>query len=67
MARICIICDKKSFVGGGYANRTRATVFTPTGKRRRYPNLQWATLPQGGRIKACTSCIKAGKPAKIFA
>ena len=27
-------------MGGRYANRTRATVFTPTGNIRRYANLQ---------------------------
>lgn len=25
---------------GGYSNRTRATQFNPTGKKRKYPNLQ---------------------------
>ena len=25
---------------GGYSNRTRATQFNPTGKRRSYPNFQ---------------------------
>ena len=27
-------------MGGGYSNRTRATKFNPTGKKRKYPNLQ---------------------------
>lgn len=27
-------------VGGGYSNRTRATKYNPTGKVRKYPNLQ---------------------------
>ena len=27
-------------MGGGYSNRTRATQYNPTGKRRRYANLQ---------------------------
>ena len=40
MAKICIISGKKSQMGGGYSNRTRATQFNPTGMRRRYPNLQ---------------------------
>ncbi len=31
---------KGSIVAGGYSNRTRATKFTPTGKVRKYPNLQ---------------------------
>ena len=36
----CAITKSKSQVGGGYSNRTRATQFNPTGKRRRQPNLQ---------------------------
>ncbi len=40
MAKICVITEKGSIVGGGYSNRTRATKFNPTGKRRRYVNLQ---------------------------
>jgi large subunit ribosomal protein L28 len=44
MARVCVITDKKSQVGGGYSNRTRATKFNPTGKRRRLVNLQTKTL-----------------------
>jgi len=27
-------------MAGGYSNRTRATQFNPTGKKRRYANLQ---------------------------
>ena len=44
MARICEITGKHSQVGGGYSNRTRATKFNPTGKRRRQVNLQTKTL-----------------------
>jgi large subunit ribosomal protein L28 len=40
MAKKCDITGKTSQVGGGYSNRTRATQFNPTGKRRRQPNLQ---------------------------
>lgn len=40
MTRICPITKKGSRIGGGYSNRTRATQFNPTGKSRRYPNLQ---------------------------
>jgi len=40
MAKICAITNKGSIVGGGYSNRTRATKFNPTGKKRKYPNLQ---------------------------
>lgn len=40
MKKICGITKKGSIVGGGYSNRTRATKFNPTGKKRKYPNLQ---------------------------
>ncbi len=40
MAKKCAVTKKTSQTGGGYANRTRATVFTPIGSVRRYPNLQ---------------------------
>jgi large subunit ribosomal protein L28 len=40
MAKICPITKKTSVVGGGYSNATRATQFNPTGKVRRYVNLQ---------------------------
>ncbi len=40
MAKICPVTKKGSLVGGGYSNRTRATQFNPTGKVRRYANLQ---------------------------
>ena len=36
----CAISNKGSIVGGGYSNRTRATKFNPTGKKRKYPNFQ---------------------------
>ena len=40
MKKTCAITKKGSIVGGGYSNRTRATKFNPTGKARKYPNLQ---------------------------
>ncbi len=40
MAKICPVTKKGSIVGGGYSNATRATQFNPTGKVRRYVNLQ---------------------------
>jgi large subunit ribosomal protein L28 len=40
MAKQCVVTGKDSQVGGGYSNRTRATKFNPTGKRRRYANVQ---------------------------
>lgn len=40
MAKVCPITKRGSQVGGRYSNRTRATQFNPTGKVRRYVNLQ---------------------------
>ena len=61
MAKQCPICEKGTQVGGHYSNRVRATKFNPTGKKRKYPNLQWAALPAGGRVKICTSCLKKNR------
>jgi large subunit ribosomal protein L28 len=44
MARECVITGKRSRVMGGYSNRTRATKFNTTGKRRRQVNLQKKTV-----------------------
>jgi large subunit ribosomal protein L28 len=40
MKKTCAITKKGSIIGGGYSNRTRATKFNPTGRVRKYPNLQ---------------------------
>ncbi len=40
MAKVCAITKQGSMIGGGYSNRTRATKFNPTGKVRKYSNLQ---------------------------
>ena len=57
----CGICEKGSRMAGGYSNRVRATKFNPTGMVRKYPNLQWASLPKGGRVKLCTRCLKKNR------
>jgi len=44
MAKKCAITGKTSQVAGGYSNRTRATQYNPTGKRRQKPNIQKKTL-----------------------
>ena len=44
MARECAITGKRSRVGGGYSNRTRATKYNPTGKKRNQVNLQKKTV-----------------------
>ncbi len=40
MAKVCAITKKGSMMGGGYSNVVRATKFNPTGKVRKYANLQ---------------------------
>lgn len=50
-------------MGGGYSNRTRATQFNPTGKRRRQPNLQKRRIfvPELGKnimVNASTKGLK---------
>ncbi|NTV44654.1 MAG: 50S ribosomal protein L28 [Candidatus Yonathbacteria bacterium] len=61
MAKTCTTCGKGSLMASGYSNRTRATKFNPVGKKRRQPNLQWATKVDGTRIEICTRCLKANK------
>ncbi|HVZ75968.1 MAG TPA: bL28 family ribosomal protein [Candidatus Paceibacterota bacterium] len=40
MAKICPVTKKGSLVAGGYDNSVRAGKFNPTGKVRKYANLQ---------------------------
>ncbi|MBI5456721.1 50S ribosomal protein L28 [Candidatus Kaiserbacteria bacterium] len=63
MSRVCDITGKRSRVGGGYSNRTRATKFNPTGARRRQVNMQKKTLfiPELGRKVTVTVSAKALK------
>lgn len=66
MARVCDITGKKSQVGGGYSNRTRATKFNPVGNRRRQVNLQRKTifLPELGKKVTVTVSAKGLKTMK---
>lgn len=66
MARVCEITGKKSQVGGGYSNRTRATKFNPTGARRRQVNLQTKTLfiPELNKKVTITVSAKGFKTMK---
>jgi large subunit ribosomal protein L28 len=60
MAKKCVITNKSSLVGGGYSNRTRATQFNPTGKRRRKANLQDKKIfvPELGKAVKVTVSMK---------
>ena len=71
MARVCAITGSKSQVGGGYSNRTRATKFNPTGKRRRQVNLQKKTLfiPELGKkitLRVSTKAIRTMQKRGAF-
>ena len=63
MAKECAITGKSSQMGGGYSNRVRATQFNPTGKRRRYANLQKKKVyvPEIDKTIALTLSAKAIK------
>lgn len=63
MSRICEVTGKKTIVGGGYSNRTRATQFNPTGLRKRRVNLQKRRifLPEIGKtvkVNVSTNAIR---------
>jgi len=66
MAKECAVTGKTSQVGGGYSNRTRATQFNPTGKRRRQPNLQKKTIfvPEVNKSITITVSTKGLKTIK---
>lgn len=63
--KVCPLCNKGSILAGGYSNRVRATKYNPTGIKRKQPNLQWAKLADGSRLKICTKCLKKGKQLEI--
>lgn len=72
MAKVCAITKKGSVVGGGYSNRTRATKFNPTGKVRKYPNLQKKSIfvPELGKtvnIEVSTRGMKTIKKNGVYA
>ncbi len=72
MVRICVISKKGSIVGGGYSNRTRATKFNPTGKKRKYPNMQKSKvfvpeLNKSITIEVSTSGMRTIKKNGVYA
>lgn len=72
MAKIDPITKKGSIVGGGYSNRTRATKFNPTGKKRKYPNLQKkrifvAELGKSVRVESTTKGFRTLKKKGAYA
>jgi len=68
MAKQCAICQKGSRVFG--RRKKLRGKYNPTGKVRKYPNLQWLSVPEnvkskkfkpfkGKRVLACAKCIKS--------
>ena len=71
MVKICKISNKGSIVGGGYSNRTRAAKFNPTGKKRKYPNIQKKKvfvpeLNKSVRIEVSTTGMRTMKKNGIY-
>ncbi len=72
MVKICAISNKGSIMGGGYSNRTRATKFNPTGKVRKYQNLQKKKIfvPELNKmvnIEVSTSGMRTMKKNGVYA
>lgn len=70
--KTCVITKKSSVVGGGYSNRTRATKFNPTGKVRKFANLQKKKvfIPELGKtinIEVSTQGMRTMKKNGIYA
>jgi large subunit ribosomal protein L28 len=66
MAKTCAITKKGSIVGGGYSNRTRATKFNPTGKKRKYLNLQKKSvfIPELGKSMRVEASVQGFRTMK---
>lgn len=62
--KVCPICEKGSRIVGRRV-ALRATRYNPTKKSRKYPNLQWAFLLSGERVKICAKCLKKNKQLEI--
>ena len=59
MTKICAICGKGSMMGG--KRRLLRAHYNPTKWERKYPNLQWARIGAGPRVKVCATCIKKNR------
>lgn len=56
MAQACAICGKKYNLATTRV-KTRSA-YNPTSRHRQKANLQWYKLPNGKRVRVCTSCRK---------
>lgn len=62
MARQCTICGKSSQLEN--KRKLLRGHYNPTGKKRKYPNLQWLLIKNGSRVKACTQCMRTRAKSK---
>lgn len=72
MAKVYVVTKKSSIVGGGYSNRTRATKFNPTGKKRKYANIQKKRIfvPELGKavmVQISTKGLRTMKKNGVYA
>jgi len=56
MSQVCAICGKQYNIATTRV-KTRSA-YNPTARHRQKVNLQWYRLPNGKRIRVCTSCLK---------
>jgi ribosomal protein L28 len=56
--RSCSICGRGYKRSQSRSHSNRATI------RKLHVNLQWLTLANGRRVKACTQCIKTAAKGK---
>lgn len=61
MSKKCDLTGQTGTTGGGYANRTRATVFTPIPKKRKQVNLQKKKVIVDGKTYNLTLSTRAIK------
>ncbi|MBI2010989.1 MAG: 50S ribosomal protein L28 [Candidatus Colwellbacteria bacterium] len=54
--KVCEICGKGTMMVG-HRVKLRGH-YNPTVKKRKYPNLQKATLPSGKKGLVCAKCLK---------
>ena len=62
MAMECAICGKQRNLAWRLV-KLRGK-YNPTVKHKQKPNLQWMKLPGGGRVKACTKCMRTATKGK---
>jgi len=62
--RSCPICEKSHKYS--ITRKKVRSKYNPVGRHKTQANLQWVKMPDGERIKACTSCIRTlAKPKRV--